>query len=99
MSPLAKHFIEQGIRLMQINEYLSLVSAIAYRWEEDSEDGTTHGVDVECGVCFKRGYLSLELTVEYDLLSIARDEEDGLGVFLTLRRDIPGIFSSKRRSP
>lgn len=84
---------------MQINDWLSLISSVAYRWEDDSEDGTTHGVDVECGLSFRRGYLSVELTVEYDLLSIAANEDDGLGLFLKVRRDIPGVLSALRKTP
>jgi hypothetical protein len=65
-----------------LTRFLSLLGRAGYRWEDDSEDGTTNGVDLECGVEYTRGYLTMELTVEYDLLDIASNREDGLGVFL-----------------
>jgi hypothetical protein len=81
---------------MQINDYLSVVTEFRYRWEDDSVDRTTNGLDVERGLCFKRGYLKVELTVEYDVLSIADDRDDGLGVYLRVRRDIPGLLTASR---
>ena len=81
---------------MRLNEYFSLTGSADYRWEDDSEDGTTNGVDVACGVCYRRGYLKIELTVEYDLLSIDENREDGLGMWLKIRRDIPGLGSSSK---
>ncbi|MBN1343777.1 MAG: hypothetical protein JXQ73_13930 [Phycisphaerae bacterium] len=82
---------------MRINEHFSLISSLAYRWEDDSVDGKTHGVDVECGLRFQRGSLKVDLTVEYDLLSICDDREDGLGLYLKVRRDIPGLLSKSAR--
>lgn len=62
--------------------------ATSFRWEDDTSRGETTGVDVECGLQYRRGQLEIELTVEYDLLSIVNDREDGFGVWLMVRRDL-----------
>ncbi|MBN2563195.1 MAG: hypothetical protein JXQ75_19910 [Phycisphaerae bacterium] len=82
---------------MQLNRYLSATAGTAYRWEDDSVDGTTHGVDARVGLEYRRGELTVELTAEYDLLSLADSREDGLGVWLRIRRDLSNLFGSSRR--
>jgi hypothetical protein len=81
---------------LQINSFLSLISGAAYRWEDDSIDGKTHGVDLECGLRYTRGYLTIDLTVEYDLLSIAENRENGFGVFLNVRRNLSHLLPSPK---
>jgi hypothetical protein len=80
---------------MRVNQSLSLTNALAYRWQDDSVDGTTNGVDLTCGFQYVRGALTIELTVEYDLLSIAEDREDGFGVYLNVRRDLSYLLKDK----
>jgi len=79
-----------------INRWVSAVTTAAYRWEDDSSDGTTNGVDVECGLRLSRGYLTVDLTAEFDLLSIAHNQDDGVGVFLNVRRDLTHLLPSRR---
>ncbi len=78
-----------------VNRYWALLTGAAYRWEDDSIDGTTHGVDLECGMQYTRGYLSVELTVEYDLLALAENRDDGFGFFLNVRRDLSHLFTAR----
>ncbi len=81
---------------LQINPFLSLLTGAAFRWEDDSVDGKTHGVDVECGLQYTRGYLTVDLTLEYDLLSIASNREAGFGVFLNVRRNLSHLLPSSK---
>lgn len=83
---------------IQLNNDLSVMTTAGYRWEDDSVDGETNGVDVECGLRYTRGQLTVELTMEYDLLSIAQNRENGFGVFLNLRRDLTHVFPASWRT-
>ncbi len=80
---------------MRVSQWLSLTNGLTCRWEDDSVDGTTHGVDLTCGLQYVRGALTVELTFEYDLLSIADDREDGFGVYLNVRRDLTHLLRGK----
>jgi hypothetical protein len=82
---------------MQLNRFLSATAGTAYRWEDDSLDGTTHGVDARLGLEYRRGHLTVELTAEYDLLSLADSREDGVSVWLRVRRDLSHLFGSSMR--
>lgn len=73
---------------LQLTNDLSMVTQAAYRWEDDSVDGETDAVDVSWGVQLVRGYFSLDVTVDYDLLSIIENDNDTLGVYVNLRRDL-----------
>jgi len=65
----------------------SLQFATAYRWENDSVDGVTHGVDLEATLVYLLGSTQIELTGEYDLLEIEGSPDDGMGVWLRVRRN------------
>ena len=82
----------------KITQYLWLKADTAFRWEDDSVNGETDGVDIKCGFEFRRGLLTVELTIEYDLLALARGREDGLGLYLNVRRDLTELLPSARRS-
>lgn len=81
---------------MQLSPYLAATLGTAYRHEDDSIDGRTNGVDVELGVQFTRGHLQVEVTAEYDLLSIADNRDQGYGLWLTIRRDLSHLLPSRR---
>lgn len=78
---------------IQLNRHLSLLTALDYHWEDDSIDGETNGLDVEFGIEFVRGYLSIDLTFEYDLLHVLSNEEQGYGVYLNIRRDLSHLLT------
>lgn len=84
---------------VEFNAYLSGTAGAAYHFEDDSIDGRTHGVDLECGLRYVRGLLTVELTAEYDLLSFDRSREDGFGVWLNVRRDLGSLLPASRREP
>jgi hypothetical protein len=85
--------IELGLsNRFQINPYLSSTFSTDYRWESDSRDGETNAVDVEAGIQYRRGYLEIDLTVEYDLLTLA-DHDEGFGLWLTIRRDLSHLLA------
>lgn len=69
-----------------------------YRYEHDGlvGRGNIHGVDVESGLAFRLGQFTLTASIEYDLLTIADTREDGLGVWLRVRRDLPNLLGSAR---
>ena len=70
------------------NERCSAQLAAAYRWENDSIDGVTHGVDLEATLVYLLGRTQIELTGEYDLLEIDGSPDDGMGVWLRVRRNL-----------
>lgn len=69
-----------------------------YRFEDDGGPGrgTIHGVDLEGGLTYRWGLLTISASVEYDLLTIADTKEDGMGVFIRIRRDFPNILGGGR---
>ena len=80
---------------IQVNQWLSLTNGLAYHWQEDTKEGTTNGVDVECGLQYTRGYLTVELTVEYDLLSIVENRDSGCGLYLNIQRNLTHLLPGR----
>lgn len=70
----------------------STLGRLAYRFENDSSDGVTHGVDVSAGLEYVVGDLSGELTFDYDRLALPVSEEDDFGIYLRVRREFPRLF-------
>jgi hypothetical protein len=81
----------------RLSPFVSLDASLGYRYEDDSIAGVTNGVDVAGGLIYARNYLSVELTVEYDLLSLPDSREDGVGVFLNVRRSLAHLLPERRR--
>lgn len=79
----------------QLLSGLAMNTALGYRWEEDSVDGTTNGVDLEWALSYTRNYLTVDLTVEYDLLSFDDSREKGYGLFLRVSRDLSHLLVSR----
>ena len=50
--------------------------------------GNTTGVDLQCGLQYTRGHLTVSLDLEYDLLSVAENRENSFGIFLNVRRNL-----------
>ncbi len=76
----------------RLSDRLSTIERVAYRYEDDSVDGITHGVDAQAGLEYVLGDLSGELTFDYDRLSLPDSEEDDYGVFLRVRREFPNVL-------
>lgn len=83
----------------RFNDWLSFNGGLRYHWEDDSCDGTTHGVDAQWGLQLVRGYLTVELTIEYDLLSIAGNRENGFEMFLNVRRNLTHLLPEQEGKP
>ncbi len=81
---------------LEINRYFSVTGEATYHYESDSVDGRTHGVDVECGVQYTRGLLTVELVAEYDLLTVGPTKEEGVAVWLRMRRDLGDLLATTR---
>ncbi len=63
-----------------------------WRWEDNSARGTTNGLDIEGILAYRRGNLSVEFTVEYDVLRIAGSNEDSVGAWVALRWDFEDLM-------
>jgi hypothetical protein len=70
-------------------------AAFLYRHEHDSVLGTTNGVDVRTGLAYKIGQLTLTADVEYDMLNIADSDEDGVSLWIKVRRDFPNLLGKR----
>lgn len=76
-------------------DWLLTNASLVYRFERDSVQGDTHGVDLEGGFELTFGDLKIELTAEYDLLNIADTREAGAGVWINVRRDFPNLLARR----
>lgn len=63
--------------------------AAAYRYEDDSSFGVTHGVDVTAAVAWKFGQFTASVEVEYDLLDLPGSSDGQIAVWMKLRREFP----------
>lgn len=80
----------------RFSERVSTVERIAYRFENDSTDGRTHGVDLSAGLEYTLGDLSAELTLDYDRLSLPESEENDFGIFVRVRREFRSVMGVGR---
>ena len=88
------HWFEvDAINRVRLTPYLSGTLKTAYRWEDNSRDGLTEGLDAECGLTYQRGALRVELIVEYDALDIDESSDRGYGVWLNVRRDLSHLLA------
>ncbi len=91
-------FMDLDIRdRIQLNSFFSLTAGAELRHEDDSVRGKTRGIDVEAGLQYTRGALTVELELEYDMLSVVENRENGFGVFLNVKRDLTHIVPSGLR--
>jgi hypothetical protein len=81
----------------RLSPFLTSTIKAAYRWEDNTLDGLTEGIDLECGLDYQRGALHVELIVEYDSLDIDDSEDRGFGVWLNVRRDLSHVLASGAR--
>lgn len=75
----------------RFNDRWSNTLVSTWRWEDDSVRGTTNGLDIESVLAYRRGNLSIEFSLEYDLLRIAGSREDSVGAWLALRWDFENV--------
>lgn len=77
-------------------DWLWAKAETTYHYENDSVDGDTHGVDIEAGFELRRGYLIVELVVEYDMLNLPRGDDQAVGIFLNVRRDLSHLLPARK---
>lgn len=77
----------------RLTDAWSTVERVAYRFEDDSAFGETIGWDVVAGLEYVVGDLSGELTFEYDRLELPDSNEEDIGVYFRIRRDIPNVLA------
>ena len=75
---------------------LEVNAGAMYRYEDDSLYGLTRGVDLTGALEWKLGYFSLRFEAEYDVLDLPDSSDDGLAVWLKLKREIPLIARNTR---
>lgn len=75
---------------------VSASAAAAYRFEDDTINGITHGVDLSASLEWKIGFFSALFEVEYDQLKLPGSDDGSFAAWIKLRRDIPVIT---RREP
>ncbi len=63
-----------------------------YRWEDDSVRGTTNALDLESTLAYRYGRMSVEFSLEYDLLRIAGSKEDGAAAWVNLRWELDDVL-------
>lgn len=68
----------------------------AYRFEDDSGRGITHGVDVSAALEWKIGLFSARFEIEYDMLDLPGSNDGTVAAWFKLRREIPLIGERRR---
>jgi hypothetical protein len=71
---------------------MDFTSRVVYRYEDDTIQGTTNGVDVKTGCEYKIGQLTFSCDLEYDLLDIAGTGDNGVSLWFKVRRDFPNLL-------
>lgn len=96
--PRRVHWFEiDATNSLRISQYLTSMLKAAYRWEDNTLDGLTEGIDLECGLEYQRGALHVELIFEYDSLDIDQSDDHGFGIWLNIRRDLSHLLASGAR--
>ncbi len=70
-----------------------------YRYEFDGARGrgVIQGVDLETGLSYRWGQMTITASIEYDLLNIVDSREDGFTAWLKVRRDFPDLIKLAQR--
>jgi hypothetical protein len=66
-------------------------ASVMYRFEDDSLNGRTNGVDLTAAIDWKLGYFALRFEAEYDRLDLRGSQDQSCSFWVKLRRDIPLI--------
>lgn len=82
---------------IQINDFLSITTGAGFQHQDDSVRGKTRGIDLNAGLQYTRGALTVELNLEYDMLSVVSNRENGFGLYLNIRRDLSYLVPASLR--
>ncbi len=61
----------------------------AYRFEDDTRFGRTHGVDITTSIRCRIGLFTASFDIEYDLLDLPDSRDGTVAAWIRLRREIP----------
>jgi len=79
----------------RLDDYWTTTLTTTYRWEDDSQRGNTNAVDLGGVLAYRRGNMSLEFSVEYDLLYLPGSNEDGLAAWVNLRWAVDDVLRTQ----
>ncbi len=79
-----------------LTQALEASTTAAYRFEDDSLEGLTHGIDLTAAINWRIGLFTLSFELEYDLLDLPSSSDEGFTAWLRLRREIPLIGRPRR---
>lgn len=79
-----------------LTQALEASTTAAYRFEDDSLEGLTHGIDLTAAINWRIGLFMLSFELEYDLLDLPSSSDEGFTAWLKLRREIPLIGRPRR---
>jgi len=82
-----------AVHELRLNDFWTTTLSSTYRWEDDSVRGTTNGLDIEGVLAYRRDNMSLELSLEYDLLRIAGSKEDGIAAWVNLHWELEDVLA------
>ncbi len=74
-----------------LNEKIEGNCTAAYRFEDDSIEGITHGVDISAALNWRIGLFTLSFELEYNLLDLNTSSDGDFSAWIKLRREIPVI--------
>jgi hypothetical protein len=74
-----------------LNQRWEVDAAAAYRFEDDTLFGVTHGVDLSAALRWRIGLFTASFEVEYDQLDLPGSDDGTLAAWIKLRREIPVI--------
>lgn len=72
-------------------------ATLRYRYETDSINGVTHGVDLRSGLSYQIGEVALSFELEYEMLDLPHSSDGSLAAWFKLRRGIPIISDRQER--
>jgi hypothetical protein len=68
-----------------------------YRFEDDTDAGTTDGVDLTGTLDWRLGYFTLRFEAEYKLLSLPESQDNSFAFWVKLKREIPILSKEPAR--
>ncbi len=78
-----------------LSSTLEANASAAYRFEDDTLFGRTHGVDLSAALTWRIGKFFASFEVEYDYLDLPGSRDGTLAVWIKLRREIPLLGAAR----
>jgi hypothetical protein len=74
-----------------LNEKIEGNCTAAYRFEDDTIEGITNGVDISAALNWRIGLFTMSFEIEYNLLDLNTSSDGDFSAWIKLRREIPVI--------